>query len=67
MNLKCNICWTGPGSDLLCREPAVLVVLVLGEDDGEDGMTPAGALVHVGRRHRPRLVPLLHQVVDVLG
>ena len=51
---------------LLGSEAAVLIVLVLGEDDGEHGVAPARGLVHVGRRHGPRLVALLHQVVDVV-
>ena len=40
-------------------------MLVLSEYDGEDSVRSAAALVHVRRRHRPRLVPLVHQVVDV--
>jgi hypothetical protein len=50
---------------LLGGEPAVRVVLVLGEDDGEDGVAAAAALVHVGSGHRARLVALVHQVMDV--
>ena len=40
---------------------------VEGDDDGEDGVRPAGLGVHVGGRHRPGLVALRHQVLDTLG
>ena len=51
---------------LLCRESTVLIMNVLGEDDGEDGVGPAGGLVHVGGGHRPGLVPLLHQIINIV-
>ena len=51
---------------LLCSEATVLIMFVLGEDDGEDSVGPAGRLVHVGGGHGPRLVALLHEVVDVV-
>ena len=51
---------------LLCSEATVLIMFVLGEDDGEDSVGPAGRLVHVGGGHGPRLVPLLHQVVNIV-
>ena len=41
-------------------------MLVLGEDDGEDRVGAAARLVHVGGGHGPRLVALLHEVVDVV-
>ena len=41
--------------NLLCGKPAVHVVLVLREDDREDGVAPAAALVHVRGRHRASL------------
>ena len=37
--------------NLLCGEPAVHVVLVLREDDCEDGVAPTAAFVHVRGRH----------------
>ena len=37
------------------------------EYEREDSMRPAGLVVHVGGSHRPRLVPLNHEVVDLLG
>ena len=40
---------------------------VEGDDDGEDGVRPAGLRVHVGGRHCPGLVPLRHQVLDTLS
>ena len=43
----------GDLADLLGGEPGGLVVLVLREDDGEDGVRAGGRLVHVGRRHSP--------------
>ena len=55
----------GDAAHLLGGEAAVGVVLVLGEDDGEDGVAAAAALVHVGGGHGARLVALVHQVVDV--
>ena len=37
-----------------------------GDYEGEDGVRAAGLVVHVGGGHRPRLVALHHQVVDLL-
>ena len=41
-------------------------MLVLSENDCEHSVASARALVHVGRGNCSRLVPLLHEVVDVL-
>ena len=43
----------GDLADLLGGEAGGRVVLVLREDDGEDGVRAGGRLVHVGRRHSP--------------
>ena len=37
------------------------------EYEREDSMRPAGLIVHVGGSHRPRFIPLNHEVVDLLG
>ena len=39
---------------------------VEGQDNGEHSVRSAGLAVHVGGGHRSRLVPLHHQVVDLL-
>ena len=46
--------------------PRLTVVQRLSDDDAEDAMRAADLLVHVGGRHRPRLVPLRHQHLNVL-
>ena len=43
----------GDLADLLGGEAGGRVVLVLREDDGEDGVRARRRLVHVGRRHSP--------------
>ena len=40
---------------------------VEGQDNGEDCVRSAGLAVHVGRGHCPRLVALLHQVLNLLS
>ena len=50
------------------HDPPLIVYLEReSEYEREDSMRPAGLVVHVGGSHRPRLVPLNHQVVDLLG
>ena len=53
-------------ADFLAADAALPIGQRLRQDDGEDGVRPRGLVVHVGRGHRPVLVALHHEVVDLL-